>query len=644
MKKKLFKALLIVLPFTLSACSLSMFDFDFGSNGTSENSESSSGGESSDSSSSGSSSSSSSSSSSDPTIYVSKITLSATHLDLNINAKATLSATVKPNNATLKTIAWSSSNNAICEVDENGLVTANGVGEAAVRATAVDGSGVYGECTVSVSDPASSEVFTKAETKYTYYSLDSTANVQNHGNQKVLVIPTYFTDDTGNVSDANRLFIEKSFFGTNEECGWRSFAGYYEEASYGNLHYSGYVCDRWYAAPAKYTVSYVQNNQSSSQELAVSALSWFIETYPTFDLSPYDANNDGYIDSLYLIYASDYRIVDGKTTNLWGYRWSTSDSVNTPFKAKAFSWFSLKFLKDTTSGQSYGGVPADGSNTRIIIHEHGHMLGLKDYYDYAYSGMDLVGSWDMQSLNVFDWNAFSKYAVGWVNPYFIDQDALEAQGSATITINSSALSGDCIVVKGKDWNGSPFDEYLMLELFNPHAGNNAYDYQYNNYNGIKNTGFGVKIYHVDSRMVDYHYNNGWVCEPTDEINSTGQGTSHLTFIPNSNDSKTYDSFNSYGKALGWTEWEDYHLLQLLQKGNTCTFDKEDESSRHTWIKSDLWQTGDTFCIGVHEGYTNYGPSFFVNGNTFNDGTELPYGIRFDSVSENSATITFTYLG
>ena len=82
-------------------------------------------------------------------------------------------------------------------------------------------------------------------------------------------------------------------------------------------------------------------------------------------------------------------------------------SQTKPYKANPFSWFSLKFLKDTTTGQHYGGVPEWGSNTRIIIHEHGHMLGLNDYYDTSYSGRDLVGQWDMQSNNVFDWNAFS---------------------------------------------------------------------------------------------------------------------------------------------------------------------------------------------------------------------------------------------
>ena len=190
----------------------------------------------------------------------------------------------------------------------------------------------------------------------------------------------------------------------------------------------------------------------------------------------------------------------------------------------------------------------------------------------------------------------------------------------------------------------------MIELFNPTIGNNEYDY-YNNTNinkGGNKTGFGVKIFHVDSRMVDYHWNyqtSSWVNEPTDIINKEGMGKTHLTYIPNDNDRVDYDEHhNYYGKYYGFTDWENYHLLHLLQKGNVNTFETTDEAHRHTWEQGDLWQTGDTFCIGNHPGFTNYGPNFFYEEDTFNDGSELPYGITFDSVTANSATITFTYLG
>ncbi len=72
---------------------------------------------------------------------------------LNGTATETLSVTaVTPDEATDKTYTWSSDATGIATVDENGVVTAVAAGTAHIRATANDGSGVYGECTVTVSD------------------------------------------------------------------------------------------------------------------------------------------------------------------------------------------------------------------------------------------------------------------------------------------------------------------------------------------------------------------------------------------------------------------------------------------------------------------------------------------------------------
>ena len=634
MKTKLLFIPTILLAASLTACNLSFIDKWLSVEESDEEySETRSSSETSES-----SSSSSSSSSTQEDILVGSISLNQTDITIDEGSSYQLVAEVLPKNATNKTIAWSSENSYIASVDTNGLVTGVGGGETVIYAKSTDGGNRVAVCTVLVNE-LSTNAIVKATKKYNYYDIDSTGNVAPTGDQKVLVIPTYFTDDTGGATTLNRQFIEKSFFGTNEECGWRSFAGYYNEASYGKLNYSGYVSPIWYNSG--YDKNTVRTTDDTSKSIAANALKWFKENNPDFDWTGYDSNNDGVLDSLYIIYASDYE----PNTNLWGYRWSTTVSSGPGLRANAFSWFSLQFLTNTTD---YGGVPFGGSNTRIIIHEHGHMLGLADYYDTAYSGMDLIGGWDMQDRNIFDWNAFSKYSVGWTQPYYIKEDKLQEKGSETITINALSANGDCILVHNSSWNGSPFDEYLLLELFNPEIGNNAYDYANNTQGGgaVQNTGYGVRMFHVDARMARYYgyldeyYNPVFVSEPADEITDTNQWN---YFIPNDNSDPTSADHNYIGRQVGFTEWENYHLLQMIQKENVNTFESKNDSLRHTWQQSDLFQTGDTFCLGNHSGYTNYGPEFFYNGSTFNDGTTLPYGIEFLSVTKDSATIRFTYL-
>ncbi len=84
---------------------------------------------------------------------VTKITLNKTSLDLLVNKSETLTATVKPDNASDKEVNWTSTNANVATVDANGLVKAVGVGSATITATAADGSGVKATCKVTVTQP-----------------------------------------------------------------------------------------------------------------------------------------------------------------------------------------------------------------------------------------------------------------------------------------------------------------------------------------------------------------------------------------------------------------------------------------------------------------------------------------------------------
>ena len=71
-------------------------------------------------------------------IAVSSVTLNKTSLSLTEQDTFQLSATISPNNATDKTVTWSSSNTAVATVSSNGLVTAVKEGSATITAKAGD--------------------------------------------------------------------------------------------------------------------------------------------------------------------------------------------------------------------------------------------------------------------------------------------------------------------------------------------------------------------------------------------------------------------------------------------------------------------------------------------------------------------------
>lgn len=75
-----------------------------------------------------------------PTVNVSSVSLNKTSTSIEAGYTETLTATVLPNNASDKSVTWSSSAPSIASVDENGVVTANAVGTAVITVTTTDGS------------------------------------------------------------------------------------------------------------------------------------------------------------------------------------------------------------------------------------------------------------------------------------------------------------------------------------------------------------------------------------------------------------------------------------------------------------------------------------------------------------------------
>ena len=84
-------------------------------------------------------------------ILVTGITLNKTATTIVIGSTETLRVTaVTPDNASDKTVTWSSDKESVATVDANGKVTAVAAGTANITATANDGSGVSATCAVTV--------------------------------------------------------------------------------------------------------------------------------------------------------------------------------------------------------------------------------------------------------------------------------------------------------------------------------------------------------------------------------------------------------------------------------------------------------------------------------------------------------------
>lgn len=102
-------------------------------------------------------------------VAVRSITLNTSSCNLNGGETFQLSANILPSNAANKTLLWSSSDFSVASVDENGLITAVGNGEAAVTCSAMDGSGISAVCYVTVSSIPVSAITLNQTSCYTDY-------------------------------------------------------------------------------------------------------------------------------------------------------------------------------------------------------------------------------------------------------------------------------------------------------------------------------------------------------------------------------------------------------------------------------------------------------------------------------------------
>lgn len=83
-------------------------------------------------------------------ILISNITLNETEAEMTVGEALQLAEAILPEDATDKSVIWSSTNEAIAVVNESGLVTAVGSGTCQIKATANDGSGKTASCVVTV--------------------------------------------------------------------------------------------------------------------------------------------------------------------------------------------------------------------------------------------------------------------------------------------------------------------------------------------------------------------------------------------------------------------------------------------------------------------------------------------------------------
>ena len=96
-------------------------------------------------------------------IPVTGVTLDKSTLSLEVGATETLNATIAPSNASYKAVRFTSSDEAIATVDNDGLVTAIAAGTADITVESIENGSKTAVCTLTVTEPVVPEPEEPAE-------------------------------------------------------------------------------------------------------------------------------------------------------------------------------------------------------------------------------------------------------------------------------------------------------------------------------------------------------------------------------------------------------------------------------------------------------------------------------------------------
>ncbi len=450
------------------------------------------------------------------------------------------------------------------------------------------------------------------------------------GESHLLVIPVMLTDFASNATEANRKNIEKAFSGSSDETSWESVASFYEKSSYGKFHLSVTVSNWFDCGYSSSEIASFTDKSSSlfdpTWRIAQESMEWYKSTYQT-NGQELDADKDGLIDGLFLVYsAPNYKKKPSLNHDVyWAYTYSLYDSKERNIKSPTpyrYSWASYDFV--------YAGYGSSGVDAHTYIHEAGHLLGLGDYYvsktdDSIKANYSPVGGVDMMDANIIDHNSFSKLALGWIEPTV-------CLSSGAFSLKPYESSGDCLLIPtDSGWNGTPFDEYMLLEFYTPDGLNekdslSAYPGNFHKVKGFSTK--GIRIFHVDARMTAIS-----ISASAHYVNSVSQSSNISTFLAHNN-SSAYNLLNP-----------EYRLIQLMDKAGKRNFDMDNDrkssnasvSSMAYADSSCLFTEGDSFSLlDYKDSFPNYRYHSKIE---MNNHSTFSKKVTITSLDQENATIS-----
>ena len=237
------------------------------------------------------------------------------------------------------------------------------------------------------------------------------------GMRRVLVILMQYSDLSmvKSQNDFNDLFNGKGY---SYDGAQGSVCDYYTDVSYGQLEL---VCDVVGPFVSQHDRKYYGGNDRSGddshpEELFEEAIKQAVETV---SLKDYDADDDGFVDNVHIIFAGHGEEAGASDDAIW----SHEATFYQPYEIQG-----MKIDRYSCAPELRGNRGSGISRIGPHCHEIGHALGAMDYYDTDYEDdgeyigtgdWDVMasGSWNNEGITPADFNPYVKaHDFGWITP------------------------------------------------------------------------------------------------------------------------------------------------------------------------------------------------------------------------------------
>ena len=179
------------------------------------------------------------------------------------------------------------------------------------------------------------------------------------------------------------------------------------------------------------------------------------------DWTPYDWDNDGYVDQVYVVFAGKGAADGGPANAIWPH---------------AYDLYSAEYYGDGTGPVTVGtnlkvnsyacGPELEGTGNingiGTMCHEYSHCLGYPDFYDVDYSGGQGMGYWDLMDAGSYNgdgyqpagYTSYERWFAGWEEPIELKAEDVEIRN-----MKSLQNDGEFYII----YNDKNANEYYLLE-------------------------------------------------------------------------------------------------------------------------------------------------------------------------------------